>query len=53
LKAREFVVRPCLWLGFGGYAFLWLQIFAMAMGVIMLSAITYVTLCTGRRPSPP
>jgi Mn2+/Fe2+ NRAMP family transporter len=40
-----------LYLGvIGGYSFLWLQVIAMIMGVIMLSAITYVTLSTGKRP---
>jgi Mn2+/Fe2+ NRAMP family transporter len=40
-----------LYLGvIGGFSFLWLQVIAMIMGVIMLSAITYVTLSTGRRP---
>ncbi|MBL6764297.1 MAG: divalent metal cation transporter [Verrucomicrobiae bacterium] len=40
-----------LYLGvLGGYSLLWLQMIAMIMGVIMLSAITYVTLSTGKRP---
>lgn len=40
-----------LYLGvIGGYSFLWLQVLAMIMGVVMLSAITYVTLSTGKRP---
>jgi len=40
-----------LYLGvLGGYSLLWLQVLAMIMGVIMLSAITYVTLSTGKRP---
>ncbi len=40
-----------LYLGvLGGYSLLWLQVLAMAMGVIMLSAIGYVTLSTGERP---
>ncbi len=40
-----------LYLGvIGGYSLLWLQVLAMAMGVVMLSAITYVTLSTGKRP---
>jgi Mn2+/Fe2+ NRAMP family transporter len=40
-----------LYLGvIGGFSFLWLQVLAMIMGVIMLSAIAYVTLSTGRRP---
>lgn len=34
----------------GGYGLLWLQPLAMILGVIMLSAIGYVTLSTGRRP---
>src|SRR5690606_31092215 len=29
---------------------LWLQLVAIAMGVVMLSAISYVTLSTGQRP---
>jgi len=33
-----------------GYGLLWLQPLAMVLGVIMLSAIGYVTLSTGRRP---
>lgn len=40
-----------LYLGvIGGYSLMWLQVLAMAMGVIMLGAITYVTLSTGKRP---
>ena len=40
-----------LYLGvLGGYSLLWLQVIAMIMGVVMLSAITYVTLSTGKRP---
>lgn len=34
----------------GGTSMLWLQLVAIAMGVIMLSAISYITLSTGRRP---
>ena len=34
----------------GGVNLLWLQLMAIAMGVIMLSAISYVTLSTGERP---
>lgn len=34
----------------GGTSMLWLQLVAIIMGVIMLSAISYVTLSTGRRP---
>lgn len=33
-----------------GFTFLWLQPVAMAVGVVMLSAIAYVTLSTGERP---
>ncbi len=40
-----------LYLGvFMGYNMMWLQPLAMILGVIMLSAISYVTLSTGRRP---
>ena len=40
-----------LYLGvLGGYAFMWLQPLAMIMGVIMLSAIGYVSLSTGEKP---
>lgn len=34
----------------GGTNMLWLQLMAIVMGVIMLSAISYVTLSTGKRP---
>ncbi len=34
----------------GGNSMLWLQLMAITMGVIMLSAISYVTLSTGKRP---
>jgi Mn2+/Fe2+ NRAMP family transporter len=34
----------------GGVGMLWLQLMAIVMGVIMLSAISYVTLSTGERP---
>jgi hypothetical protein len=34
----------------GGYSLLWLQVLAMAFGVVMLGAIGYVTLSTGERP---
>ena len=34
----------------GGFNLLWLQLMAIIMGVVMLSAISYVTLSTGRRP---
>ncbi|MDH3583386.1 MAG: divalent metal cation transporter [Phycisphaerae bacterium] len=33
-----------------GYSLIWIQLMAMIMGVIMLSAISYVTLSTGERP---
>jgi len=40
-----------LYLGvLGGFALLWLQPLAMIIGIIMLSAIGYVTLSTGERP---
>ena len=40
-----------LYLGiYGGYSMLWLQVLAMIVGLLMLSAITYVTLSTGARP---
>jgi len=40
-----------LYLGvIGGYEFLWLQPLMMILGVVMLSAIAYVTLSTGERP---
>lgn len=40
-----------LYLGIlGGYSFLWVQLTAIFFGVIMLSAISYVTLSTGQRP---
>ncbi len=34
----------------GGVSMLWLQLVAIALGVIMLSAIAFVTLSTGQRP---
>ncbi|MFT5496825.1 MAG: Mn2+/Fe2+ NRAMP family transporter [Kiritimatiellia bacterium] len=34
----------------GGTAMLWVQLLAMIMGVVMLSAISYVTLSTGESP---
>lgn len=34
----------------GGNSMLWLQLVAIVLGVVMLSAISYVTLSTGRRP---
>ena len=40
-----------LYLGIlAGVSMIWLQPFAMALGVIMLSAISYVTMSTGQRP---
>lgn len=40
-----------LYLGvIGGFGLLWLQPLAMLMGIVMLSAIGYVTLATGKRP---
>jgi len=40
-----------LYLGvLGGFALLWLQPLAMVLGIVMLSAIGYVTLSTGERP---
>ncbi len=33
-----------------GFSFMWLQPLAMILGIIMLSAIAYVTLSTGNRP---
>jgi len=40
-----------LYLGvIGGYEFLWLQPLMMILGIVMLSAIAYVTLSTGLRP---
>ncbi len=44
-------LSSCLYLGtLVGFSFLWLQPFAMVLGVVMLSAIAYVTLSTGQRP---
>ncbi len=34
----------------GGTSLLWLQLMAIILGVVMLSAISYVTLSTGKRP---
>ena len=34
----------------GGTSFMWVQPLAMILGIIMLSAIAYVTLSTGERP---
>lgn len=40
-----------LYLGvLAGFGLLWLQPLAMVMGIVMLSAIAYVTLSTGKRP---
>ncbi len=40
-----------LYLGvIGGYEFMWLQPLMMILGIVMLSAIAYVTLSTGERP---
>ncbi len=40
-----------LYLGvLGGFMFMWLQPVAMIAGIVMLSAIAYVTLSTGQRP---
>lgn len=40
-----------LYLGvIGGYQFMWLQPLMMLLGIVMLSAIGYVTLVTGERP---
>ncbi len=40
-----------LYLGvLGGFMFMWLQPLAMVAGIVMLSAIAYVTLSTGKRP---
>ncbi len=40
-----------LYLGvLAGFALLWLQPLAMILGIVMLSAISYVTLSTGERP---
>ncbi len=44
-------LSSCLYLGMlVGFNFLWLQPIAMILGVVMLSAIAYVTLSTGQRP---
>ena len=40
-----------LYLGvLGGMSLLWIQPFAMAMGVVMMSAICYASLSIGQRP---
>ena len=36
----------------GGTNLIWLQLVAIIMGVVMLSAISYVTLSTGGKASP-
>ena len=42
-----------LYLGIlAGYSLMWLQPLAMILGIIMLSAIGYVTMSTGERPTP-
>lgn len=44
-------LASALYLGvLGGTSMLWLQLVAIVAGVIMLSAISYVTLSTGKRP---
>jgi Mn2+/Fe2+ NRAMP family transporter len=44
-------LSSCLYLGtLVGFSFLWLQPLAMILGIVMLSAIAYVTLSTGQRP---
>jgi len=44
-------LSSCLYLGtLVGFSFLWLQPIAMILGIVMLSAIAYVALSTGRRP---
>lgn len=44
-------LASALYLGvLSGYRMLWVQIVAMLLGVVMLSAIGYVTLSTGERP---
>ncbi len=44
-------LSSCMYLGvLVGFSFLWLQPIAMAAGIVMLSAIAYVTLSTGERP---
>ena len=44
-------LASALFLGvLGGTSLLWLQLIAIVLGVVMLSAISYVTLSTGRRP---
>lgn len=44
-------LASALYLGvLGGFCFLWLQPFAMILGIIMLAAISYVTLSIGTKP---
>ncbi|MEM9445320.1 MAG: divalent metal cation transporter [Verrucomicrobiota bacterium] len=44
-------LSSALYLGIiAGFAFMWVQPLAMILGVIMLSAIAYVTLSTGKSP---
>ena len=44
-------LASALYLGvLAGYGLLWVQPVAMLLGIIMLSAISYVTLSTGKRP---
>lgn len=44
-------LASALYLGvLGGFGFMWLQPFAMILGIIMLSAISYVTLSISSRP---
>jgi len=44
-------LASALYLGvLGGFGFMWLQPFAMILGIIMLAAISYVTLSIGQKP---
>ena len=44
-------LASALYLGvLGGFGFMWLQPFAMILGIIMLGAISYVTLSVSNRP---
>jgi len=46
-------LASALYLGMiGGTSLLWVQLVAILAGVVMLSAISYVTLSTGKRPFP-
>ncbi len=46
-------LASALFLGIiGGYSFLWLQVVAILLGVIMLSAISYVSLSAKEKPFP-